>query len=1019
MKKDNNGKFKELAFKKGFIIKFEIVCFILIFLLIFLDELLDIPHHIFNSNITPVNWIEVLIEGFILLFIGIPIIILSNRIENKLKHSISELQGNVLQEKNIVDRLNIILSNLKDAVFVISTDNEILYENKNARRIFGENLIGRKCYEAILGIQQPCKICPIKKFRNNELCQYRFEQTIHLPNINKKLVFDINSSPIADYYGEEVILEGFRDITEYKKIQKLLIESREKFKNMIDHLEVGYFFIDLDGFIQYHNPQFHKLLGGKSDKNFITVDVHNFWQNPEERIIYSNEIKKMGFVKNYEVKAKKIDGEPLISRVNAHLVFDQDNKPIGIEGTFEDITELKKRHSATLYLANLMESMSDAVITTDGQFCIKIWNKNAENMYGWQINDVKGKHISEILKETYIGAKKDDVYKQMLSKSGKWAGESIHKRKNGTSILVFISATLLRDNRGGMTGLLVICNDLTNQKEMEAEKEIIRRKIERSEARFRAIFESTSDCIEVWDNNYNYLYANHCTIDLLGITREEIIGQNIRDVLKHKPDMMHLWKKRIDQVFTSKEGLFVEDSILVADKLDHSESNVSPILNKDGEVFAVGVVHRDITARKNNEAKIARNNRIQMAVGDIFRKAIELNNEVELLQYCLQSVEDISGAKFGFIGEVNEEGTFDTIALSNPGWDLCNMPKSNAVKLITGMKIRGLWSVAIKEEKSFITNNPASHPASVGIPEGHPTITSFMGIPFKLLLDNKIGMIALGNKEGGFKEEDKDAVKILSVAIVEALMKKRVEIELKDAKLAAENANNAKSEFLARMSHELRTPLNSIIGFSELLMDESMGELSEDHSDLNRDINFSGKLLLKLINDLLDISKIEANMMELDIVLLNIYETIKKSLGFFKLDIKKRNISLKTDIDPAIENEIYADQTRLQEIFYNLISNAIKFIPDGGNIQIKVKPLGDFIQFSVADNGIGISEENLDLIFNPFQQGSDNQYIAKEGTGLGLYHSKILILLHGGRIWVHSELEKGSTFYFTLPKKVK
>jgi anti-anti-sigma regulatory factor len=163
-------------------------------------------------------------------------------------------------------------------------------------------------------------------------------------------------------------------------------------------------------------------------------------------------------------------------------------------------------------------------------------------------------------------------------------------------------------------------------------------------------------------------------------------------------------------------------------------------------------------------------------INRIFREALACETEEQLGKTCLTVAEELTGSKFGFIGEVNQAGRYDCIALSDPGWAECRMPRTEAPKLLKNLEIRGIWGRVLKDERSLIANDPATHPDRVGVPEGHPKLTSFLGVPLKHA-GRTFGLIALGNKESGYGAVDQEAVENLSVAVVEALMRKRIEIE--------------------------------------------------------------------------------------------------------------------------------------------------------------------------------------------------------------------------------------------------
>jgi signal transduction histidine kinase len=269
-------------------------------------------------------------------------------------------------------------------------------------------------------------------------------------------------------------------------------------------------------------------------------------------------------------------------------------------------------------------------------------------------------------------------------------------------------------------------------------------------------------------------------------------------------------------------------------------------------------------------------------------------------------------------------------------------------------------------------------------------------------------------RSGNFEPEVVNLLQTFATQSVLAIQNARLFREIEDKSRQIEAANRHKSEFLANMSHELRTPLNAIIGFSEVLGERLFGELNEKQAEYTDDILSSGRHLLSLINEILDLSKVEAGRMELELTTFDLPLAVDNARTFVRERATRHSIALDVTVDDRL-GEFVGDERKIKQILLNLLSNAVKFTPEGGRIGINARQADGSVEISVIDSGIGIAPEDQPKIFEEFRQVGSDYAHKGEGTGLGLTLAKKFVELHGGRIWVESEVGKGSKFTFTLP----
>jgi len=252
---------------------------------------------------------------------------------------------------------------------------------------------------------------------------------------------------------------------------------------------------------------------------------------------------------------------------------------------------------------------------------------------------------------------------------------------------------------------------------------------------------------------------------------------------------------------------------------------------------------------------------------------------------------------------------------------------------------------------------------------------------------------------------DQAAIAIENVRLFNEIQEKSAQLEV---------ANRHKTEFLANMSHELRTPLNAIIGFSEVLQQKMFGELNDQQTEYLGDIVSSGRHLLSLINDILDLSKIEAGRTELQLTPFSLVAALANAVTLVRERATSHGIALDLSVAPPLDT-IVADERKVKQVVVNLLANAVKFTPDGGRVSVQADQLDGNVRIAVRDTGIGIAPEDQRRVFEEFQQARHQTAQSREGTGLGLTLSKRFVELHGGTLTLESEPGKGSTFTVMLP----
>ena len=421
---------------------------------------------------------------------------------------------------------------------------------------------------------------------------------------------------------------------------------------------------------------------------------------------------------------------------------------------------------------------------------------------------------------------------------------------------------------------------------------------------------------------------------------------------------------------------------------------------------------------RRSDARVQRQIALLQAIIRVFRETLACETEEDVARVCLNIAGDLTGSAYGFIGELNAEGLFDTKALSDSGWNACEIPRAEAETLLRSMPNRGINRIGLRERKTWIINAPDSHPDAVERPPGHPAIMSFMGVPMRFL-EGITGVIALANKERGYGPDDQEDMEALAVAVVEVINRRRAEKKIHELNEELthhvqqfELANRELEAFSYSVSHDLRAPLRHITGFVELLNKRETEALDDKSRHYLQVISDAARKMGVLIDDLLSFSRMSrAEIMKSRV---DFNELVRHVVGEMKEESAGRDIDWEIGPLPAVDG----DASLLRQVMINLVANALKFTRSRPRARIGIGAVTDRpgeILFFVRDNGVGFDMKYADKLFGLFQRLHTQEEF--EGTGVGLANVQRIIHRHGGNTWAEGSPDGGAVFWFSLPKE--
>ncbi len=797
-----------------------------------------------------------------------------------------------------------------------------------------------------------------------------------------------------------------QDITERKHAEEALRESNEFNSSLMKTIPFGMDIVDEEGNVLFQSEKFRQIFGGKA----IGCKCWDIYRDDKKQCIDCPLHRDIHIGETATYEATGVLGERIFEINHTGMMFRGKKALLEI---FQDITERKKSELALKeseeQLKDIFNNLQDAFLQTDSNGLFTFISPSALNMYGYSSAD---ELIGQPAEKLYADPKERLSLISEIRKTGRIDDHiSQGRKKDGTTFWISKNIQLRYNADGEILGTIGVIRDVTDRKQYELA-------LKQSEERYRGFISQVSEGVYRFESDlpmdldlpveeqvdfiYDHMHIAECNdafIKMYGITdQKEMIGKGHLDFHggRNNPVNRNTIRTFIMNGYRV-ENAITEEITPNGQRLSISNNSIGII--EHNHLVRLWGTQSDITEKLRKDL-------IQQVLYDISNatlSSVDLTELIETISGLLAKLFDFNNFYIAFYDEAS--GMLSTLYEKG---DIDNINSWPAEKSLTGYVIKNQISLLINAN-DILNLREAGEIEIVGVPS-----KIWMGVPL-IVNKNVFGAIVVQSYENpnAFTENDKLMLEFISHQISISIERKRNDQDLKEALVKAQESDRLKSAFLANMSHEIRTPLNSIIGFSDLLLDPNF-ETSQ-HADFAGMISASGNNLLAIINDIVDISKIEAGQVHLKKSIVSVQDLIKNIQKEYSYKAREKGIELRLDpANPKVEVYLENDEIKLKQVLINLVSNALKFT-EKGFIEIGFKENAKWVEFSVKDTGIGISAENHDTIFERFRQVESAESRKYGGNGLGLAISKSLIGLMGGEIGLISEPEKGSTFYFNLP----
>ena len=691
------------------------------------------------------------------------------------------------------------------------------------------------------------------------------------------------------------------------------------------------------------------------------------------------------------------------------------------QGLPDLIRNLQSPEFAPFWLSAIIESADDAIVSKTLQGIITSWNKGAERIFGYTAPEIIGKPVTVLIPADHID---EEVGILARIRRGERVEhyETVRQRKDGSLVEVSLTISPIKSADGRIIGASKVARDVSKQRQAQ-------RLLDESAERLHLALAASNLGDWSWDVRTDLVTFSETAAQIFGIPAgPHMTWTEMRNLL-HEDD-------REQARIAVEESLANKSDYDMEYRLNSSNGSQRWISAKgraqykpDGSLSGMLGVVQDITARKLTEAALVEQTEALSTLnklGQIISAELDLHKAV---QAVTNAATELTGARFGsfFYNVVNEDGaSYMLYTLAGvPHEAFAHFPMPRATDLF-GPTFRGDGPVRIADVK--LDPRYGKNAPYYGMPEGHLPVTSYLAVPVISSSGDVLGGLFFGHPAAGAFSERAErlvvglaaqaAIAMDNASLFQAVKRARIEAE----RVAAENENlyrqaedssRLKDEFLATISHELRTPLTSILGWSRMLRSHQLSD--QDYAKALETIERNAHSQAQLIDDLLDVSRIITGKLRMDVRPANPDEFIEAAIEALKPAAVAKGVRIRKIIDSGLVS-VQGDPVRLQQVVWNLISNAIKFTPRGGSVQIRLQRVNSQIEIVVSDTGQGISPDFLPFVFDRFRQADQRTSRQHGGMGLGLSIVRHLIELHGGSVKAESAgAGQGASFTIQLP----